>query len=197
MEVRKLPGTVISNTATNEVIYTPPVGEDVIRDLLGNWEQFLHADDDLDPLIKMAISHYQFEAIHPFHDGNGRTGRILNVLYLIEQELLTLPILYLSRYIVQNKSEYYRLLIDVTGKGRWTEWIRFMLDGVAQVSSWTVLKIAAIRSLMDETTRHCHATNGLGIPEATGGNRRVGGSVCWQGKSVFTHEAHAPHVDGG
>src|SRR5690554_7001763 len=96
MDVRKVPGTIIGNQATGETIYTPPVGEAVIRNLLTNWENYLHADDDTDPLIKMAISHYQFEAIHPFHDGNGRTGRIVNVLYLIEQRLLTLPILYLS-----------------------------------------------------------------------------------------------------
>jgi len=110
MDLRKLPGTVIANQMTGEVIYTPPVGENVIQDLLSNWERFVHADDDLDPLIRMAISHYQFEAIHPFYDGNGRTGRILNVLYLIEQGLLTLPILHLSRYVVQYRSEYYRLL---------------------------------------------------------------------------------------
>ncbi|HMU66040.1 MAG TPA: Fic/DOC family N-terminal domain-containing protein, partial [Cellvibrionaceae bacterium] len=107
MEVRKIPGTVIANQQTREIVYTPPVGEETIRRLLGNWEQFFHSDDDLDPLIKMAISHYQFEAIHPFLDGNGRTGRIVNVLYLIEQQLLTLPILYLSRYIVQHKPDYY------------------------------------------------------------------------------------------
>ena len=113
MDIRKIPGTVIANQHTNEIIYTPPVGEEVIRHLLGNWEQYLHAADDIDPLIKMAISHYQFEAIHPFFDGNGRTGRILNVLYLIEAQLLTLPILYLSRYIVQHKQEYYRLLTSM------------------------------------------------------------------------------------
>lgn len=118
MDVRKVPGTVIANALANnrrgEIIYKLPVGEKQIRDLLSNWEQFLHADDGIDPLIKMTISHYQFEAIHPFHDGNGRTGRILNILYLIEQELLTLPILYLSRYIVQHKADYYALLNDVT-----------------------------------------------------------------------------------
>ncbi len=157
MDLRKLPGTVISNSATGGVIYTPPVGELVIRDLLSNWECFLHAEDELDPLVKMAISHYQFEAIHPFYDGNGRTGRILNVLYLIEKELLTLPMLYLSRYIVQNKSEYYRLLIDVTQHARWAEWILFMLKGVEQVSGWTLLKIAAVRALMDDTSTYVRA----------------------------------------
>src|SRR5690606_10844407 len=119
MDLRKLPGTVIGSQSTGEVVYTPPEDEHVIRDLLSNWERFIHAEDDLDPLIKMAISHYQFEAIHPFHDGNGRTGRVLNVLYLIEQGLLTLPILYLSRYLVQNKPEYYRLLNQVTRDAEW------------------------------------------------------------------------------
>lgn len=151
MDIRKVPGTLIGNQATGETIYTPPAGETTIRDLLANLENYLHAEDDTDPLIKMAVSHYQFEAIHPFHDGNGRTGRIVNVLYLIEQHLLTLPILYLSRYIVQHKSEYYRLLTQVTRTGNWQEWIIFMLNGVAQVSTWTCAKIAAIRQLITQT----------------------------------------------
>lgn len=151
MGIRKVPGTIIGNHATGETIYTPPVGEEVIRNLLTNWENYLHADDDTDPLIKMAVSHYQFEAIHPFHDGNGRTGRIVNVLYLIEQHLLTLPILYLSRYIVQHKNDYYRLLTQVTRTGDWQEWIIFMLKGVEQVSSWTCAKITAMRRLVTQT----------------------------------------------
>jgi len=154
MDIRKVPGTVIANQKTHEIIYTPPVGEDVIRNLLGNWEQFLHTDDDLDPLIKMAISHYQFEAIHPFFDGNGRTGRIVNVLYLIEQQLLTLPILYLSRYIAQHKQDYYRLLTQVTNEQDWQTWILFMLRGVEEMSIWTCDKIAAIRQLIDHTSEH-------------------------------------------
>jgi Fic family protein len=155
MGVRKVLGTIIGNQATAETIYTPPVGEEVIRNLLTNWENYLHStlqpDDDTDPLIKMAISHYQFEAIHPFHDGNGRTGRIVNVLYLIEQQLLTLPILYLSRYIVQHKNDYYRLLTHVTRTGDWQEWVIFMLNGVEQVSSWTCAKITAMRKLITQT----------------------------------------------
>src|SRR5690606_30414117 len=140
---------------TGEAIYTPPVGAEVIRNCLSNWESYLHNDeDDTDPLIKMAISHYQFEAIHPFHDGNGRTGRIINVLYLIEQQLLTLPILYLSRYIVHHKSDYYRLLTHVTRTGDWQEWIIFILNGVEQVSSWTSAKIAAMRTLIAQTEEH-------------------------------------------
>lgn len=154
MEIRKLPGTVIGNQQTGETIYTPPVGEKAIRDLLANWERFLHDNDGVDPLIKMAVSHYQFEAIHPFYDGNGRTGRILNVLYLIEQNLLSLPILYLSRYIVQNKTDYYRLLTAVTSREEWENWIVYMLQGVAEVSQWTCNKIAAVRSLIEFTTAY-------------------------------------------
>ncbi|MBA3979871.1 MAG: addiction module protein [Alcanivorax sp.] len=154
MDIRKVPGTIIGNQATGETIYTPPCGESVIRDLLANWEHYLHAEDGVDPLIKLAVSHYQFEAIHPFHDGNGRTGRIINVLYLLEQRLLTLPILYLSRYIVQHKNDYYRLLTEVTRTGDWQAWIIFMLTGVEQVSNWTCAKIAAMRKLMVQTEQH-------------------------------------------
>jgi len=156
MAIRKLPGTVIGNQKSGETIYTPPVGEQVIRDLLSNWERFLHENDQVDPLIKMAVSHYQFEAIHPFYDGNGRTGRILNVLYLIEQNLLSLPILYLSRYIVQTKTDYYRLLTAVTSREEWEDWIVYMLNGVAEVSQWTCSKIAAVRNLIDHTTTYVH-----------------------------------------
>lgn len=151
MDVRKVPGTIIGNQASGETIYTPPSGEDVIRNLLTNWESYLNTRDGTDPLIKMAVSHYQFEAIHPFHDGNGRTGRIVNVLYLIDQELLTLPILYLSRYIVHHKNDYYRLLTHVTRTGDWQEWIIFMLKGVEEVASWTCAKIAAMRELLTQT----------------------------------------------
>ena len=154
MDIRKVPGTIIGNQNTGKTIYTPPCGENVLRNLLTNWENYLHLEDDLDPLIKMAVSHYQFEAIHPFHDGNGRTGRILNVLYLIEQQLLTLPILYLSRYIVQHKNDYYRLLTHVTRTGDWHGWIIFMLKGIEQVSRWTCDKIAAMRELITLTEEH-------------------------------------------
>jgi|TARA_R110000796_G_scaffold126693_2_gene241611 Fic family protein len=154
MDIRKIPGTVIGNQDTGEVVYTPPVGEGAIRDLLGNWEQFLYAEDDIDPLIKMAISHYQFEAIHPYFDGNGRTGRILNVLYLIEKQLLTLPILYLSRYILEHKQDYYRLLTQVTREQDWQAWILFMLRGVEVTSNWTCAKIESIRRLIEHTSEH-------------------------------------------
>jgi Fic family protein len=154
MDIRKVPGTALSNQATGKLIYTPPVGEEVIRTLLSNWERFLHADDTIDPLIKMAIAHYQFEAIHPFTDGNGRTGRILNILYLIEQKLISMPILYLSRYIVQNKHDYYRLLLEVTTEQHWQDWIIFMLKAVETTAAWTTRKIAAIRQLMEQTTEY-------------------------------------------
>ncbi|MDW5502671.1 Fic family protein [Pseudomonas lundensis] len=154
MDIRKIPGTTLSNQSTGEVIYTPPVGEEKIRDLLSNWEQFLHAEDGFDPLIKMAVAHYQFEAIHPFIDGNGRTGRILNILYLIEQKLLTLPILYLSRYIVQHKSEYYHSLMQVTIAGNWQDWIIYMLTAVEQTAKWTTAKIAAVRALIEHTNEY-------------------------------------------
>jgi Fic family protein len=154
MEIRRVPGTTIGNPSTGEVIYTPPEGEAAIRGLLSNWERFLHAKDDLDPLVKMAIGHYQFEAIHPFVDGNGRTGRVLNVLYLVGQDLLTLPILYLSRHIVHSKADYYRLFLEVTRDEAWEVWIVYLLNGVEQVSRWTCLKIAAIRRLMTETASY-------------------------------------------
>ncbi len=156
MDIRKVSGTTLANQSTGKIIYTPPEGESRLRDLLTNWELFIHAEEEdpltkTDPLIKMAVSHYQFEAIHPFTDGNGRTGRILNMLYLIEQKLLTLPILYLSRYILQNRAEYYRLLTQVTSDGAWEEWILYMLKGVEQTASWTTQKIAAVRQLMENT----------------------------------------------
>jgi Fic family protein len=150
MQVRRVPGTALARS-NGEVVYTPPVGEPLLRSLLSNWEQFMHADDGLDPLIRMAVAHYQFEAIHPFTDGNGRTGRILNSLFFISQKLLTLPILYLSRYIIANKSDYYRYLLDVTREGAWADWILFMLRGVEETSRWTVDKIAAIRRLQTQT----------------------------------------------
>lgn len=153
MTVRKVPGTTLSNQVTGKIIYTPPVGESVLRDKLRNWEQFLHEENDIDPLIKMAIGHYQFEAIHPFTDGNGRTGRILNTLYLIEQNLLTIPILYLSRYIIANKSNYYKYILNVTLADDWESWIIYILSAIEETANWTNQKINAIIKLMDETRR--------------------------------------------
>ncbi|KTD01564.1 Filamentation induced by cAMP protein Fic [Legionella geestiana] len=151
MTVRKASGTALYNQTTGEIIYTPPEGEMLLRKKLHNWEVFLHDKNDIDPLIKMAIGHYQFEAIHPFTDGNGRTGRILNILYLIEQELLTIPILYLSRYIIRHKKEYYQYLLNVTLNSDWESWIIFMLNAVANTSQWTCNKITSIVGLMEET----------------------------------------------
>ena len=147
MQVRRGPGTALANQATGEVIYTPPVGEDLLRTKLANWERYLHEARDIDPLIRMAVGHYQFEAIHPFTDGNGRTGRILNSLFLIQEELLTLPILYLSRYIIKNKAEYYRLLLDVTRSQAWEPWIIYLLLAIMDTAHWTTAKISAIRNL--------------------------------------------------
>lgn len=154
MDIRRVPGTTLTNERTGEVIYTPPDGEPLLRVLLDNWVSFLHREDDVDPLIKMAVSHYQFEAIHPFGDGSGRTGRVLNVLYLIEQELLTLPTLYLSHFIVRNKAEYYRLLNQVTSDQAWEDWVLYLLEGVTQTSIMTTAKIAAVRELVEVTREY-------------------------------------------
>lgn len=151
MQVRRVPGTALAHEKSGEVIYTPPVGEDLLRDKLANWERFLHEAQAIDPLVRMAVGHYQFEAIHPFTDGNGRTGRVLNTLYLIQQGLLTLPILYLSRYIIANKTDYYRLLLQVTSDGAWEPWLLYMLRGVQDTARWTTDKIAAIRALQGIT----------------------------------------------
>lgn len=154
MDIRRTPGTRLSNDRSGEIIYTPPEGEAALRKLLADWERFLHDQEELDPLIRMAIGHYQFEAIHPFTDGNGRTGRVINILYLIEQGLLGLPILYLSRFIIDRKTDYYRLLLDVTRHGAWEPWILFMLQAVEETARWTTAKIAAIRALAGHTAAH-------------------------------------------
>jgi len=151
LDIRKTPGTQLIHDKTGVVIYTPPEGEKRLRDMLANWERFLHNEEEIDPLIRMAVAHYQFEAIHPFIDGNGRTGRILNILYLIESGLLQLPILYLSRYIILNKSDYYQLLLDVTRSGAWEPWILYMLKAIEETSLWTSEKITVIRRLADHT----------------------------------------------
>lgn len=154
MDIRRTPGTQLTNDRSGEVIYTPPQGEAHLRDLLANWERFLHNQTELDPLVRMAVGHYQFEAIHPFTDGNGRTGRVVNILYLIQEELLSLPILYLSRHIIARKADYYRLLLQVTQHQAWEPWVLFMLQAVEETSRWTTAKVAAIRSLAEHTTEH-------------------------------------------
>ena len=130
-----------------QVIYIPPDDHAIITALLNNWEQFLHVDDDLDPLVKLAILHYQFEAIHPYFDGNGRTGRIINILFLIEKGLLDLPILYLSRYILSNKTGYYQGLLGVTEHGDWQTWVSYILSAITEASQWTTAKILVIKEL--------------------------------------------------
>jgi Fic family protein len=155
-DIRSKPGTTLRNMASGAVVYTPPTGKDVIRGKLENWQEFLTARGDLDPLIRCAVQHYQFEAIHPFADGNGRTGRILNILYLVQQGLLDTPILYLSRYIIRNKADYYRLLLEVTTEHAWAPWITFMLDSIENTCNWTTEKIKAIRDLMRHTGEFIH-----------------------------------------
>ena len=154
MTVRRVPGTQLMNDRTGEVIYTPPVGEDHLRALLANWEKFLHEHVEIDPLVRMAVMHYQFEAIHPFTDGNGRTGRVLNSLFLIEQKLLNLPILYLSHYIIRHRNDYYRLLRGVTRDQAWEPWVLYILKGVEETSVWTTGKIHAINKLLQSTTKY-------------------------------------------
>ena len=149
---RKVPGTSLKNASTGEIIYTPPQDVAEIKDLMSNLEIFINDNEfsELDPLIKMAIIHFQFESIHPFYDGNGRTGRIINVLYLVLQDLLNLPILYLSKYIIANKGDYYRLLQEVRDKDEWENWILFMLNAVIETSNDTISVIEKIKTLLIE-----------------------------------------------
>jgi Fic family protein len=150
--IRTMSGTVLKNDKTGEIVYTPPQNKDEILDLLGNFlEHFNINQNDLNPLINLAILHYQFESIHPFYDGNGRTGRILNILYLIINEHLDIPILYLSSYINENKSDYYRLLNNVNNTNEWEEYIIYMLKAVEITSNRTIEKINSIKTLLDQT----------------------------------------------
>ena len=151
LDIRAEPGTTLRNRLSGETIYTPPVGQQLLIEKLDNWSDFMHRNTDIDPLVRMAVQHYQFEAIHPFEDGNGRTGRILNILFLVEHGLLDSPILYLSRYIIQHKAAYYRLLQKVTQEQDWISWILFILDGVEETCTWTTEKIKSIRELMQHT----------------------------------------------
>lgn len=148
--LRKLDGTRLAHPKTKKVIYSPPE-PDHIPQKIKAWEEFMNLEDSLDPLVKMALMHYQFEAIHPFADGNGRTGRILNVLYLVNQGLLTNPVLYHSSYIIQHKSDYYRCLREVTEKGAWEAWIIFMLDAVSETSIQTLQMIERMLEIKDTT----------------------------------------------
>jgi Fic family protein len=157
MSVRKVPGTKLANAATGGTIYTPPVGEDTLRRHLAAWERFMHDERGIDPLIRMAAGHYQFEAIHPFTDGNGRTGRVLDSLFLIEEGLLTMPILYLSKHIIAHRGEHYDRLLAVTRDEAWEPWLLFMLEAVRGTATWTLGRIMAIRELSDETARRLRA----------------------------------------
>ena len=150
--IRKQAGTVLKNEATGEVVFTPPQNEREIREFLTNLEEYINTKDEIDPLIKMAVIYHQFESIHPFYDGNGRTGRIINILYLVLNGLLELPILYLSRYIIKHKGDYYRLLQETREKEAWEEWILFMLDGVEQTAKETIGMINGINELMQTTS---------------------------------------------
>lgn len=147
MDIRSVPGTFIGNAITGTAVYTPPQGKEVLHRLIRNWEEFLHSSPELDPLISMAVMHYQFEAIHPFSDGNGRTGRVLNILFLLEKGLLSLPILYLSRFIIMHKDEYYSRLLSVTQNAEWEAWILFMLNAVRETCERTTELVEEIFSL--------------------------------------------------
>ncbi|MBC7473496.1 MAG: Fic family protein [Candidatus Sericytochromatia bacterium] len=148
---RKVPGTTLKNNK-GEIVYTPPQDYPTIFNMMENLEQYINNDEmsDVDPLVKMAVIHHQFETIHPFYDGNGRTGRIINILYLVIKELLTIPVLYLSRYIIQNKSMYYELLQEVRDKNSWERWIIFILDGIINTSKETIFLVENIKILMDQ-----------------------------------------------
>jgi Fic family protein len=150
--IRKLPGTALRNSVTGRVIYTPPDQTDVINSLLSNLEKFINLDEEEIPhLVKMAIQHYQFESIHPFYDGNGRTGRIINILYLIMSGLLDQPILFLSGYIIENKSAYYRLLQEVRTNNKWEDWILYILKGVEITAQATINQVAEMNTLFEQT----------------------------------------------
>lgn len=149
--LRKLPGTSLKNAVTGEVIYTPPDDKEAILALMKNLEDYINEEDEVSPLIKLAVQHYQFESIHPFYDGNGRTGRILNVIYLILCGLLDSPVLYLSDYIIKHKSDYYRLLQEVRTADKWEDWILFMLQAVEETSRQTIQQIDSIKTLFAQT----------------------------------------------
>lgn len=148
--LRKLPGTDLKNSRTGEVIYTPPQHAQDIERLVENLVEYINLDElcDADPLVKMAIIHHQFESIHPFYDGNGRTGRILNILYLVAKELLDLPVLYLSRYFIRNKAEYYQQLQQVRETNNWEPWLLYMLEGIVQTAQATIQLVTEIKALM-------------------------------------------------
>lgn len=155
---RRLPGTTLKNQR-GEVVYTPPQDNATIMELMGNLEAYLNDDtlSDVDPLVKMAVLHFQFESIHPFYDGNGRTGRILNILYLVLKGLLDLPVLYLSRYLIRHKAAYYHHLQAVRDTGAWQDWILYLLDGIEQTARESIQLITEMRQLMQQTKERLRA----------------------------------------
>jgi Fic family protein len=162
MGVRRLSGTRIANPASGEVIYAPPEGYELLLAKLSNWEQFVNSSAGLDPLVAMAVAHYQFEAIHPFDDGNGRTGRIINILMLMQAGLITQPVLYLSRYIIKTKNDYYRLLRGVTATHAWEEWVHYLVTAVRVTAESAIQKITAIRELQRDVTDRIRLVSGAG-----------------------------------
>lgn len=155
---RRLPGTALRNSA-GDTVYMPPQDYDTIVALMSDLERFINESElfDVDPLIKMALIHHQFESIHPFYDGNGRTGRLINVLYLVKEELLDIPVLYLSRHIVRTKTDYYRLLQAVRDDDAWEEWVIYMLTAVEQTARDAIVSINAIRELLLDTKHRIRA----------------------------------------
>lgn len=149
--IRKVPGTVLKNPGSGEVVFTPPQDYNEIQNLLQNLEKYINDPDfhKIDSLLKMPIIHYQFESIQPFYDGNGRTGRIINMLYLVQQNLLDIPVLYLSSYIIRNKADYYRLLQKVRIENDWESWIIWMLKGIEITAKETIVTVNTIKILMD------------------------------------------------
>jgi Fic family protein len=154
--IRTIPGTTLSNTK-GEVLYTPPSGENIIREKLANLERFINQDESLDPLIKMALMHYQFEAIHPFADGNGRTGRILLLLYLKMTKLLDVPAIFLSEYIIKNKTDYYKKLRNVTENADWESYILYMLDMIETTAFNSLIRINEVIDLIEKTATNIKA----------------------------------------
>ena len=149
--LRKLPGTVLKNPSTGKIVYEPPQSAAEVESLMANLIDFLHAEDELNPILRMAIAHHQFESIHPFYDGNGRTGRILNLLILQREGLLDFPVLYMSRYITTTKGEYYRLLQEAREKGGWKNWCLYMVRGVSLTARSEIALVKSLRAMMQET----------------------------------------------
>jgi cell filamentation protein, protein adenylyltransferase len=154
--LRRLPGTDLKNARTGKVIYTPPQHPDDITALMDNLVDYINIDElcDADPLVKMAIIHHQFESIHPFYDGNGRTGRIINILYLVSKDLLNLPVLYLSRFIIHNKADYYQQIQQVRETGNWEPWLLYMLNGMIDTAQNTIALITQMKVQMSAYKHH-------------------------------------------